>query len=60
LGRDWGDFKTGETPEAMFGEMMRRVKGGQAWEGGWTNRRSDGTSYPVRGHVSPVRGEQGN
>lgn len=59
IGRDWREFKTGETPEEMLAEMVRKVRSGEAWEGNWTNRRRDGSSYPVRGHITPVRRESG-
>lgn len=55
VGRDWREFKTGETSEEMLQEMVRKVRNGEPWEGDWTNRRRDGSSYPVRGHITPVR-----
>ncbi len=58
-GRDWRDFKTGETSEEMLTDMVRKVRAGLTWEGNWTNRRRDGSSYPVRGHITPVRRENG-
>jgi signal transduction histidine kinase/CheY-like chemotaxis protein len=34
--------------------LVAAVKAGNAWEGGWINRRKSGALYPVNGVVSPV------
>jgi len=35
------------------------VRAGQSWRGDWFNRRADGSTYPVRGIVTPVKDDAG-
>ena len=59
LGRAWRDFQVAQAPESVLAEMVATVRSGRSWEGEWTNRRKDGTVYPVRGVVTPVKHEDG-
>lgn len=60
IGRKWRDFQEGETAPEIFAELVSTVRSGQAWEGDWFNRRKDGTVYPVRGVVTPVKRRDGS
>ena len=55
IGRPWRDFQVAETAPEMLAELVATVRSGLPWEGDWFNRRKDGTNYPVRGVVTPVK-----
>lgn len=55
IGRDWRDFQSPETPPDLVATLVTTVRSGRPWSGEWINRRKDGSSYPVRGAVSPVK-----
>jgi PAS domain S-box-containing protein len=59
IGRSWRDFQVTETPAERLAELVSTVRSGQPWEGEWFNRRKDGTTYPVRGVVTPVKRRDG-
>jgi len=59
LGRNWRDFQAAETPPERLAELTSSVRAGQPWEGELFSRRKDGTLYPVRGVVTPVRKRDG-
>ncbi len=59
IGRNWRDFQVAETPAEHLAELVSTVRSGRAWEGEWFNRRKDGTIYPVRGVVTPVKNRAG-
>jgi PAS domain S-box-containing protein len=59
IGRKWRDFQTEETPPEMLAELVTTVRSGKTWEGEWSNRRKDGTTYPVRGVITPVKRRDG-
>lgn len=64
IGRKWHEFQVAETPleapSEMLADMVAKVRSGQSWEGEWFNRRKDGTVYPVRGVVTPVKRRDGS
>ena len=60
IGRKWRDFQVGETAPEILAELVSTVRSGQAWEGDWFNHRKDGTVYPVRGVVTPVKRRDGS
>src|SRR6185503_15123936 len=55
----WRSFR-GVKPEEGLGDLVPTVRRGQAWEGEWVNRRKDGSEFPVRGVVTPVRHRDGS
>ncbi len=59
LGRNWREFQVTETPSDRLAELVSTVRSGKSWEGEWFNRRKDGTIYPVRGVVTPVKRRDG-
>ena len=59
LGRNWREFQVEETPAAVLADLVKTVRAGQSWRGDWYNRRADGTTYPVRGIVTPVKDDAG-
>ncbi len=59
LGRVWRDFPQDGAAVSVFAEVSSLVRAGQTWSGEWLNRRKDGTTFPVRGAVTPVRGRDG-
>ncbi|MBS0630768.1 MAG: response regulator [Verrucomicrobia bacterium] len=59
IGRNWRDFQSAETPAEFIATLVTTVRSGQPWQGEWLYRRKDGSSYPVRGAVSPVKRRDG-
>ena len=59
FGRDWREFRAPESPPEALAELVAVLRAGRAWEGEWINRRKDGTTYPVRGIVTPVKQRDG-
>ena len=59
IGRNWRDFQVNDTPPERLAEMVSTVRSGQPWEGEWFNRRKDGSVYPVRGIITPVKDRDG-
>ena len=59
IGRNWRDFQAADTPPERLAELVSSVRSGQAWQGEWFNRRKDGTVYPVRGVITPVKKRDG-
>lgn len=60
IGRKWRDFQVAETSPEVLAELVASVRSGHPWEGEWYNRRKDGTIYPVRGVVTPVKHRDGS
>lgn len=60
LGHNWRDFQVAQTSESVLAEMVATVRAGRGWEGEWYNRRKDGSVYPVRGVVTPVKHQDGS
>lgn len=59
IGRNWREFQVAETSADTLAELVSTVRSGRPWEGEWFNRRKDGTVYPVRGVVTPVKRRDG-
>ncbi len=59
IARPWRDFKSPGMTEEQIGDLCGTVRSGHTWCGEWSNRRRDGSFYPVRGSVTPVRRRQG-
>ena len=60
IGREWGEFQTAAVGAGATGEMLATARAGRPWEGEWFSRRKDGTTYPVRGVVTPVKHRDGS
>ena len=60
IGRNWREFRDQQASAAAVGELVATVRAGRTWEGEWTNQRKDGTVYPVRGVVTPVKHRDGS
>jgi PAS domain S-box-containing protein len=59
IGSDWRNFRGKETPAEVFSDASAAVRAGHPWQGEWFSARKDGTTYPVRGVVSPVKHRDG-
>jgi PAS domain S-box-containing protein len=59
LGKDWRSFQVADTPAEVLEDLENTVRAGQSWRGDWFNRRADGSTYPVRGIVTPVKDDAG-
>ncbi len=59
IGRPWRDFHVPQTTEAMLSDLVATVRSGRPWEGEWFNQRKDGSVFPVRGVVTPVKHRDG-
>jgi PAS domain S-box-containing protein len=59
IGRNWREFQVADTSADTLAELVSTVRSGRPWEGEWFNRRKDGTVYPVRGVVTPVKRRDG-
>jgi len=59
IGRPWRDFLLPDLPVEQFAEMKAMVRAGQSWNAEWSNRRHDGSRYPVRCSVTPVNTHAG-
>ena len=59
IGRNWRDFRVADTSEELLADLVATVRTGRSWEGEWFNRRKDGTVYPVRGIITPVKDRAG-
>lgn len=59
IGRNWRDFRVTQTGEDIIADLVATVRAGRPWEGEWFNQRKDGTVYPVRGVVTPVKHRDG-
>lgn len=60
IGRKWRDFQVAEEGSVVLTDMVAAVRAGRPWEGSWTNKRKDGTTYPARGVVTPVKRRDGS
>lgn len=60
IGRDWRELGLAPAPDAAHAEVMAVVRAGRPWEGEWSHRRKDGSTYPVRGVVTPVKDRRGS
>jgi PAS domain S-box-containing protein len=59
LGRNWRDFQVHQADVAHLTGLVATVRSGVPWEGEWVNKRKDGSVYPVRGIVTPVKNRDG-
>ncbi|HRJ48620.1 MAG TPA: ATP-binding protein, partial [Opitutaceae bacterium] len=59
IARPWRDFKSPHLPDQALGELVGTVRAGGTWSGEWLQLRRDGSSYPVRASISPVKRRNG-
>lgn len=59
-GRSWRSIRGSQTPEEVFADLSATVRAGHTWEGEWFTARKNGTAYPVRGVVTPVKHRDGS
>ena len=55
LGRKPSILKSGKQNDALYHELWRTITDGRVWEGRLTDKRKDGSLYPVLMTISPVR-----
>ncbi len=60
IGRSWRSIRGSQTPEEVFADLSATVHAGHTWEGEWFTARKDGSAYPVRGVVTPVKHRDGS
>jgi PAS domain S-box-containing protein len=59
IARPWREFKSPHLPDETIGELVGTVRAGGTWSGEWLQPRRDGSHYPVRASISPVRRSNG-
>ncbi|MES2693825.1 MAG: ATP-binding protein [Verrucomicrobiota bacterium] len=59
IGRKWREFQVADASSTTLTDMVATVRAGQSWEGEWINKRKDGSTYPARGSVTPVKHRDG-
>ena len=59
IGREWREFQGFEAPPEMVQELVKTVGAGEPWSGEWKMRRKDGSYFPARGGVTPVKDRSG-
>ena len=60
VGRTPGQLlKSDAQPPAFYAELWRTIAAGEVWDGELVNRRKDGTLYPERLTITPVRDASG-
>jgi PAS domain S-box-containing protein len=59
IGRHWRDWLVTYTANTIVTDLVATIQSGQSWEGEWINQRKDGTTYPARGMVTPVKHRDG-
>ena len=58
IGRSWGDYLRESMRLETAMEITAIFNGRRNWTGEWTNKRKDGTTFPVRGTITAVRNRQ--
>jgi len=59
IGREWRELQGPETPPELVADLVTTVRAGLSWSGEWFVRRKDGTLYPARAGVTPVKDRAG-
>lgn len=59
VGHNWRDFQSPANPPELIADLVTTVRSGRSWQGELSNRRMDGTHYPARANVSPVKRRNG-
>jgi len=59
VGREWRELHNVEAQPELIAEIITTVRAGQAWNGEWLMQRQDGTTFPARGRVTPVKDRAG-
>jgi PAS domain S-box-containing protein len=59
LGQKTSILKSGEHDEAFYRDLWKTILAGDVWQGEIINRRKDGTLYPERMTITPVRDAAG-
>jgi diguanylate cyclase (GGDEF)-like protein/PAS domain S-box-containing protein len=54
IGQNPRMFQSGETSPLLYQELWRRLKGGESWQGEFTNRSKDGGTYVESVAIYPV------
>jgi PAS domain S-box-containing protein len=60
IGRPWREFQVAQSPDTELADLIATVRAGRRWDGEWLNQRKDGSVYPVRGMVTPVKHRDGS
>jgi PAS domain S-box-containing protein len=59
VGRRWSELQVIDQPGQSLASLVDAAGTAVSWKREWSNRRKDGTVYPVRGVVTPVRRRDG-
>lgn len=60
LGRNPRFLNSGSQSDSFYQNMWDTILGGDIWQGRIIDRKKDGSLYPVRLIISPIRDENGN
>ena len=55
VGREWRELHNIEAQPELIAEIVTTVRAGQPWAGEWLMQRKDGSTFPARGRVTPVK-----
>jgi PAS domain S-box-containing protein len=59
LGRNPKLLSSGEHHTSFYAELWKTIQSGEIWEGRFTNRRKDGTTFMEEASISPVKDSDG-
>ncbi|ACB74197.1 PAS domain-containing hybrid sensor histidine kinase/response regulator [Opitutus terrae] len=59
LGREWRTFHGAEARPEIFADMVTTIRAGHPWTGEWMMPRKDGTVFPLRAAITPVKNRAG-
>jgi PAS domain S-box len=59
VGREWRELHNIDAQPELIAEIVTTVSAGQPWAGEWLMQRKDGSSFPARGRVTPVKDRAG-
>ena len=59
VGREWRELHNIDAQPELIAEIITTVRTGHPWNGEWLMQRKDGTTFPARGRVTPVKDRAG-
>jgi PAS domain S-box-containing protein len=59
IGREWRDFQSTDGGPEVLSDMITTIRTGHSWTGEWLMPRKDGSTFPARGGITPVKDRGG-